>query len=87
MWDATRIQHTMSFMKKERNSKETVCQKAGKGYSPSPSDSNKQVSPTPTSRHHDRKLAVLSRAKKEPDGALALHGILRLGIGLKETNF
>lgn len=49
-------------------------------HSPKPSDSNKHVSPTPTSRHQDRKLAVLSRAKKDPDGAVRRHGILRLGI-------
>lgn len=47
-----------------------------------PSDSNKHVSPTPASLHQDRKLAVLSRAKKDPDGALLLHGILRYGIVL-----
>lgn len=49
-------------------------------HSPKPSDSNKHVSPTPTSRHQARKLAVLSRAKKEPEGADRRHGILRYGI-------
>lgn len=44
--------------------------------SPKSSDSNKQVSPTPTCRHQARKLAVLSRAKKEPEGAVRRHGIL-----------
>lgn len=48
-------------------------------YIPKPSDSNKQVSSTPTSLHQDKKFAVLSRAKKDPEGALALHGIFRTG--------
>lgn len=47
---------------------------------PKPSDSNRQVSPTPTSRHQARKFAVLSRAKKDPEGALRRHGILREGM-------
>ena len=45
-------------------------------HSPRPSDSNRQVSPTPTDRHQARKLAVLSLAKKEPEGALRRQGIL-----------
>lgn len=49
-------------------------------HSPKSSDSNRHVSPTPTLRHQARKLAVLSRAKKEPEGALCRHGILRWGI-------
>lgn len=48
-------------------------------YIPKPSDSNRQVSSTPTSLHQDKKFAVLSRAKKDPEGALALHGIFRTG--------
>lgn len=48
-------------------------------YIPRPSDSKRQVSSTPKSRHQDKKLAVLSRAKKEPEGALALHGIFFRG--------
>lgn len=50
---------------------------AEKADLPKPSDSNRHVSPTPTSRHQARKLAVLSRAKKEPEGALCRHGIFR----------
>lgn len=48
-------------------------------YIPKPSDSNRHVSSTPKSRHQDKKFAVLSRAKKEPEGALALHGIFFKG--------
>lgn len=47
--------------------------------SPKSSDSNRHVSPTPTLRHQAKKLAVLSRAKNEPEGALCRHGILREG--------
>lgn len=47
--------------------------------SPKSSDSNRHVSPTPTLRHQAKKLAVLSRAKNEPEGALCRHGILRWG--------
>ena len=54
-------------------------------HSPKSSDSNRHVSPTPTLRHQARKLAVLSLAKKEPEGALCRHGILRLGIFCAET--
>lgn len=49
-------------------------------YIPKPSDSNRQVSSTPTSLHQDKKFAVLSRAKNDPGGALALHGIFFTGI-------
>ncbi|PWA30469.1 hypothetical protein CCH79_00015354, partial [Gambusia affinis] len=45
--------------------------------SPKSSDSKRHVSPTPTSRHQARKLAVLSRAKKEPEGALCRHAPTR----------
>lgn len=48
-------------------------------YIPKPSDSNRHVSSTPKSRHQDKKFAVLSLAKKEPEGALALHGIFFMG--------
>lgn len=48
-------------------------------YIPKPSDSNRHVSSTPKSRHQDKKFAVLSLAKKEPEGALALHGIFFKG--------
>ena len=48
-------------------------------YIPKPSDSNRHVSSTPKSRHQDKKFAVLSLAKKDPEGALALHGIFFKG--------
>ena len=42
-------------------------------YSPNPSDSNKHSSLTPYSRHHAKKLAVLSLANHVPDLALSRH--------------
>lgn len=46
---------------------------------PKPSDSKRYVSSTPMALHQLRKLAVLSLAKKDPDGASFLHGTFLIG--------
>lgn len=53
---------------------------------PRPSDSNRYVSSTPMWRHQPRKLAVLSRAKKDPGEALHLHATFFMGNNCRERH-
>lgn len=77
-WSQNLLEEPFS-LSKQNTSNELFTNYNVNKYIPKPSDSNRQVSSTPTSLHQDKKFAVLSRAKKDPEGALALHGIFRTG--------